>query len=422
MRGRAARTAFVALVAACAQPSPPPGGPPDIAPPVLVGVSPDSGAVNARPREVVFRFDEVVSERPQGAPDLAGLFLISPREGDTRVRWHRSSITVRPQRGWRANTVYTITMLPGLMDLRGNVSKRGATIAFSTGPDFPPTRIAGIVFDWVAQRPAARASVEAIAPDSTTYVAATDSTGAFTITALRPGPYAVRAVIDANGNRRRDPREPWDSTRVELRDTLRLELLAIVHDTIGPRLGAITLRDSLTLRLALDQPLSPTDSVGTDRVRITRADSTRVAVTGVFTTAEFERLERDAARARADSARRADTTRRAVDTTARPPAADTLARPDSATARQARPSRPAPPMELVVRLGAPLAPGTVYRVRLENLRGLISRPRSSERVFSTPKLVVRDTTAAGRAKAARDSAGTPRPGRPNPRDSTARRP
>ena len=51
----------LALQGGCAQQGPPPGGPPDPTPPVIVRVSPDSGAVNVRPDEVEFRFDEVVS-------------------------------------------------------------------------------------------------------------------------------------------------------------------------------------------------------------------------------------------------------------------------------------------------------------------------------------------------------------------------
>ena len=71
---RVALRAFVPLsLAACASASPPPGGPPDSEPPRLVKITPDTGAVSVRPPKVVFRFDEVVSERPQGAATLAGL-------------------------------------------------------------------------------------------------------------------------------------------------------------------------------------------------------------------------------------------------------------------------------------------------------------------------------------------------------------
>ena len=78
------RTPVVLLIVAgaaavgCASQAMPPGGPPDLAPPVLVTVSPESGAVLVSPKAVTFRFDEVVSERPRGAPSLDQLVLISP--------------------------------------------------------------------------------------------------------------------------------------------------------------------------------------------------------------------------------------------------------------------------------------------------------------------------------------------------------
>ena len=426
MRWLGAFAAPLLIALACAQPSPPPGGPPDLEPPRLLSVSPESGAVGVRPTEVVFRFDEVVSERPQGAADLKGLFLISPRDGDANVKWRRDVITVRPTRGWRANTVYTITMLPGLLDLRGNADRAGASVAFATGSTFPATLIAGVVFDWSAQRPAPKALIEAVdLSDSTTYVAVADSAGRFRLSAMRPGPYAVRGIIDANNNRRREAREAWDSIRVDLRDSARVELLAIAHDTIGPRVGQVAIRDSVTLRVPFDQALSPLDTISISQVRITRSDSTPVIIALVLSVAEFDRREQDLARARADSARTADTTRRA-DTARRVvpvPVVDS-ATADSAPLPTLKPSRAPPITEMVVRLAASLRPSTAYRLRVENVKGIISAPRTSERVFTTPKPPApKDTSAVrGRSAGARDSSRTRRDTTRRLPADTARRP
>ena len=65
----------------CASMGTPPGGPPDVAPPQIVSINPDSGSVGVKPKEVVFKFDEVVAERPPSVTTLADLFLISPRDG-----------------------------------------------------------------------------------------------------------------------------------------------------------------------------------------------------------------------------------------------------------------------------------------------------------------------------------------------------
>jgi len=152
-----------AAVAACASAGPPPGGPEDHSPPQIISLRPDSGQLNAKVKEVQFQFDEVVSDRPTGAASLDRMFLISPRNGEPRVSWHRSRISVRPERGFRDSTAYRITMLPGIADLRGNVRKDGATLVFSTGPTFPTLGIVGTVFDWAGQAIAKGAYVEAVA-------------------------------------------------------------------------------------------------------------------------------------------------------------------------------------------------------------------------------------------------------------------
>src|SRR6185436_8957281 len=125
----AASAAALALGAACANLGAPPGGPPRTTPPQLLTVTPESGAVNVRAKGVVFTFDEVVSNS-----DLDRLFLMSPEDGRTRVNWHRNRVEVRPRHGFKQNTAYSVTLLPGLTDLRQNALKTGRTIIFSTGP------------------------------------------------------------------------------------------------------------------------------------------------------------------------------------------------------------------------------------------------------------------------------------------------
>ena len=296
-RRRATSPPLVAALAlalsSCASQGAPPGGPPDTQPPKLVRIVPDTGAVNVKAPRALFEFDETVSERPQGsgATSLQGMFLVSPREGEPDVDWGRRVISVRPHRGFRPNTVYTITLLPGLTDLRGNVSKEGATAVFSTGATIPATTVRGIVFDWVAGQPAPRAVVEAIVPlpaadtgarrarrDSVVYVTSADSSGRFTFAHLPPGPYVVRGFVDANNNRGLDSREAWDSVRVALADSARVELLTFVHDTLGPGIATITQSDSVTLRVAFDNPLSPAIRPESATYVLRASDSTLVPI------------------------------------------------------------------------------------------------------------------------------------------------
>ncbi|HJR67123.1 MAG TPA: Ig-like domain-containing protein [Gemmatimonadaceae bacterium] len=366
--------AAVALLA-CASQGDPPGGPPDAVAPVLVGILPESGAVNVRPERVEFRFDEVVSERPSGATSLEQMVLISPNDGLPRVDWRRRSIAVRPRRDWKANAVYTVTLLPGITDLRGNVMRTGASVIFSTGATIPDTRIAGILYDWVAGSAARAGAVEAIAlPDSIVYVARTDSAGRFALAHLPPGSYVLRAWLDANNNRDLDPREAYDSASVALRDTASLTLFAFVHDTLPPRINTVQVVDSMTLRVELNQPLDPEQPLDTTRFRLTASDSSALALRAVFTADSFDRTQ-------ADSIARADTTRRAPPRQAPATPRDSVVLP-----------RPIPVSRFVVVTALPLQPETSYRLIAIDARNLMGRTGTSARVFTTPRRAPADTT------------------------------
>lgn len=365
-------TAAALLCLGCASPGMPPGGPPDAAAPQIVAIIPDSGKVGVSPKEVIFRFDEVVSERPQGAASLEALFLISPRDGAPETSWHRDAIGVRPRRGWRPNTPYTVLMMPGLADLRGNIRNTGASTFFSTGKTIPPTRISGVVFDWVAGTPAAGALVESfVRPDSLRpFIAVADSNGAFTIPHLPPARYTVRAYVDRNKNFGIDPGEPWDTTGVQVTDSATATILVFAHDSVPPRIRDLFMVDSVSIHVVFDRPLDPSQTLAPANFTVIGPDSVPLPISSVGPPL--------------------------VDTAAKPvapvPGAPPPAAPPSPaparrdTAIAARPSmpRPAPISTVVIKLQRPLASARTYRVRALRIRGLLGNTGDSERALTTP--------------------------------------
>jgi hypothetical protein len=352
---------------ACASPGMPPGGPPDVAAPKIVAIIPDSGTVGVKPKEVLFRFDEVVAEKPAAATTLGDLFVISPRNGVPDVSWHRDAISVKPSKGWRANTPYTVIMLPGIADIRGNVRNTGATTFFSTGATIPRTRISGHVFDWVAGAAGAGALVESFVPPDTLhpYVALVDTGGAFVLEHLPPAKYTVRAYLDRNKDMSIDPSEPWDSTSVNLADSARIELLLFVHDTAPPRLREIAPVDSLTLRLTFDKPLDPTQTLTVANFALTAPDSTAVPIAGA--TAEAR-----------------DTTIKAAPPVTAPRRAGANPRVDTTAPPKPVMSRPVPVSSVIIKLQRPLTPKLVYRVHAIGIRNLLGRVGNSDRPFTAP--------------------------------------
>ncbi len=365
--------AVVVAILGCASAGAPPGGPERKDPPQIISISPDSAATGVNLREVEFKFDEVVSDRPSGASatNLDQLFLVSPMDGAPNVGWHRSRITVRPRKGYRANTAYRVTMLPGLADLRGNIRKEGASVLFSTGATFPPFTIIGRVFDWPAGRPANGAFVQAISKADTTliYVAASDSLGQFDVGPLAAGTYLVRGLIDANSNRAVDRNERWDTTTVVVSGTSpATELDAIERDSVPPVFDNVGVDDSLHLRVTFDKPILPGTQLTPSMLAIKGSDSIAVPISGLDFAVAFDRarLARDSIH-RADSLKADSAARRLIARPAPPPVAAVpgAARP---APPPPRPRAPAPERAIIITLGTPLKVNSTYRISATGFR------------------------------------------------------
>ncbi len=409
------------IVAACANVTAPEGGPEDRDPPLVVKTTPTDGTVGAKPKDVVIQFNEVISETPRGAQDLSTLVFISPKAGKPTVDWLRSRIAIHPKKGWKPNTVYSITVSPGISDLRQNQIDSTIRVVFSTGGAIPQTHITGVVFDWTLGRGASKALVEAVAVDSTAYQVLADTAGRYDLRYMPPGKYTVRAIADRNNNRELDPSEAWDTLGVTITSDAVAELYIFTHDTIGLRISDMTLLDSgRVVKLTFDKPYSPTQVFDLSSVSIKQSDSSFVAIAKIQPAPIrllFDSLARKAKEDSATKNAKVDTSvaaRARADSSARKRRLDSLAlveRADREARRLAilRGNRPLPPRDttplpkmrrpvvytdIYVTLVEPLPPGRNFRIAAHNIRSLSGTSRSPARTLSTPKAEKRDTTAA----------------------------
>jgi Big-like domain-containing protein len=403
---------------ACARIEPPPGGPPDRAPPRLIATRPDSFASLRAFRGVAeFQFDEVISEggtpnRGEGTGGLEKLVMLSPTTRIPEVSWKRSRITVRPREGWRPNRVYRIQLLPGVTDLRNNQSPDGAVLTFTTGAPKPQLTLQGQVVDWNTSRPAAGALVIAgLLPDSLPYRGVADSSGRFALGPLPNGDYFVTGVLDQNQDQRQDSREAYGTARVPRGKSEVGELWAFVHDTTAPRIQTVTADDSVSATVTFSQKLDPRQRL-TPRDASLRLlpDSVPVAVASILPKPLDDSLNQR---------------RTPADTAA---ARDTLESPDSAGARRRpgptlrdrgpanEPLTSRPPLfdRLVLRVPRPWAPGSrlVLEVRgVRNVSGVAGNAVGVVAVPEKPKPTPGDSL---KVQGRRDSTRARTPGRQPP--------
>lgn len=387
-------TGMVAGLSACAHIEPPSGGEEDVAPPVLIAVTPDSLVMTEPFRgPVIFTFDERLSE--QGVDEAA---LVSPRTSEVRVGKSGDELRVSLGEGWEAGRIYQITIRPAIQDLWNNLIPEPLHLVFSTGPEIPDTRLTGNVTDLITGEPEIDARVEAVrVADSLVYAAVTDSAGDFTLTRIPEGEYRVRALRDLNRNRALDPFEPRDSAEVTVAegdDPASVSFAIVLPDSTAPGIASASYTDGV-VEVLFDDYLVPEQTFSPEQIRITGPggetivpervsigeleprDTTVAADTVAPDTTVVDTTVADtAAPAAAPDTAAVD----AVDTAA----ADTTAADTTAvdTARQ-QPEQ-LPSQTLAIEPAAPLAPETEYRITVEGVRNVVGLAGGGETTFTTP--------------------------------------
>ncbi|MEJ2503532.1 MAG: Ig-like domain-containing protein [Gemmatimonadota bacterium] len=421
MRPRLAATLLAAAALGCAQPGTPPGGEPDRSPPRVIGVYPSQFDTLARLDErIEIRFDERISERLDGVPEIRDAVIVSPATSPVEAIRNSRSIEIGLVQDWEPELVYRVTVQPVFRDLFGNIRREPIEVVFSTGAPILDAALAGFVSDRITGEPVDGARVEATRrADGRTYVALTDSAGFFAMRYMPEGAFDVRAWTDQDRDRQVDFLEIHDSTDVAFApgDTAVIELALLPGDSTPAQLVRADAIDSTRVRLLLDDYFAPGPVEGRavlyglpDSVRLgegellhgTWLDSLRAADAAARAT-DADTV--GAAGVRADSVGvpgiRADSLEAArvgADTLA-PAAPDAAAAPDR-TPDDDEDAPPIPSRELIVLAPVHLRTDSTYRVVVEgltNIRGVPGGGGAAEFEGPAPPAdtATVDTTAAG---------------------------
>jgi hypothetical protein len=236
----------LALLAACATPVAPTGGPVDATPPALVASAPAAGAVRVNGRTLTLTFSERVD--PATAVRAIRVTPESREAGEAnappvvRVRAEVVTVELPPL---REATTYVVTVGTDLADTRGVRLAAPLTVAFSTGDALDAGRLDGLVRDPDTGRPVGGLAVwaylaaDSLAADSLAdprrrapdYRTETAADGRFRLDYLRDADAFVVAVADANRNSRADDGEAFavptvPRLRPSLPDSLRADSTA----------------------------------------------------------------------------------------------------------------------------------------------------------------------------------------------------
>ncbi len=215
-------------LAGCARPEPPPGGPPDLEPPVILASAPDSGAIHV-PRTDPIR---VTFSKRMDRRSVEDYIFTSPPIRFGQLSWSGKEFQLTPLDSLRANTTYLAVIGSGARDVHGNGLARPENLVFSTGPSLAKGKIRGRVdspragsagiFVWVYE--------DALHADSTwgrddpDYTVQTGGDGHFEIAGLSSGrQYSLHMFNDSNRNRAYDPETEYMlhvSRRITLSDSV----------------------------------------------------------------------------------------------------------------------------------------------------------------------------------------------------------
>src|SRR5690606_24045438 len=139
----------VLLIAGCANPVPPTGGPADSTPPEIRTSMPADQATRVSANDLRIEFSEYVDQA-----SFARAFSITPAFAEpVDISWRGRTVTIRFPEPLRPNTTYIVQIDTNLRDAHGVSVRNPISIAFSTGEQIDQGTLSGRVVSEVDGAP-----------------------------------------------------------------------------------------------------------------------------------------------------------------------------------------------------------------------------------------------------------------------------
>jgi len=197
---------IILVIAGCARPTSPTGGPPDKTPPEIVKTVPASGTTQFKKRVIEFHFSEYV-ERSTFSRSLS----LAPNLGiNYKLDWGRKSVKVILDKKPPDSTTFILSVGTNLSDMHGNKIGNPTKVALSTGPEIDDGKIVGQVLkaETGESEPGMKVLLYKTPIDlseQAEYTTETDTGGYVAFPHLGPGTYKAFWLNDRNRNRK------WES-------------------------------------------------------------------------------------------------------------------------------------------------------------------------------------------------------------------
>lgn len=192
------------MLAACANPMSPGGGPKDTTPPSVIKSEPANQSVNFHSDKVVLTFNEFVTLKEITTQLVVSPPLSEQPEFTTRGK----SLIMKLKEPLRDSTTYNFFFANSIVDLTESNPLAGYQFTFSTGPVLDSLTLSGKLMNAFTNQPAKGAfvmlfdSVYDSVPYKTRpyYLARSGETGEFSLNNLRDGRYLMFALTDINSD------------------------------------------------------------------------------------------------------------------------------------------------------------------------------------------------------------------------------
>lgn len=289
---------MVALVLfmGCARQMPPPGGPVDVTPPVVVATSPADDSTGVGPdARIRIAFSKGMDRR-----SVERAIFVSPQPARApQMRWEGKTLEIRLMDGLLSDRTYVVTVGQAGADEWGNRMAASHTFGFATGPMLnrgeiagrvlPLENGAGQVYVWAYDLQVGSADP---GRDRPAYITQPDADGQFAFSRLGPGAYRIFAFVDGTGDQAYTPGRdalavpPADISLGE--DRIRLgDLMPVVRDTLAPVLVDMRTPDRQHVLMRFDEPVRVVEQPRMDGLDVLAVyqdgDSSRV---GILTSAQ----------------------------------------------------------------------------------------------------------------------------------------